>query len=659
MGKNKFKIGLGTFDFIKGAAIILIILGHISFEYDFSGLGEQSTVLRIIATVFASVNISVMPCFFLISGYTFKPKSSAQMLKSSFSNFVKPYAIVTLIIALLYPTVNVLQYGIRTQVLKDTAAWVLAFLFGLHDPWAKRKVFWGIQLQLCGVVWFLLALFIASNVFNLIVRIKGRAGRLLSVVLCTTVGYFLAVREFTYYCIPQGLIAVLYLFIGYELNKIAFFEKKCKLQAGVTLLCYLLSTIASLKCKYDIATNTYEPVLVALIGSSLGGVALLVCGTYFGRLEWKSLDWMKTVGMYSFYIMCIHSVETNCLPWNQIFLSMPTQMGHAIVLEILLKIAVIGSACVIVKKVNYQKYRRMRKKMATESFIKNILHGFEVADEKVAFDVYDGASVSHITYRQFLSDILIYTGYFVENKIKHQHIALVAPNSYEWVVAFYAICASGNAVVPMDSEANDEILIQQMMQSDISLICCDTALTEKIFSKKTQLPIVKFSDLSRAYPILSNEVICVDKYETILLLLTSGTTGKNKVVEFSAFNVESSIKGHSFIFDAAEHQRVMASILPMYHIAGIMSYVLLPQYKHWTVCIGRGAKYMLVDLPVLNPTHICVVPEVLSSIVKVLKKEIILDRKLLENSLKNIHFLLVQQCYLLKMFCFYIHVEFG
>lgn len=121
-------------------------------------------------------------------------------------------------------------------------------------------------------------------------------------------------------------------------------------------------------------------------------------------------------------------------------------------------------------------------------------------------------------------------------------------------------------------------------------------------------------------------------------MFTSGTTGKSKIAEFSAFNIESAIDGHSSDFAGVENQRqrVMAAVLPMHHIAGIMSYVLLPQYKLWTVCIGRGAKYMLMDVPVLNPNHIYVVPAVLNSIIKILKTEKVAGKNQIESYWKNL-----------------------
>lgn len=71
MENHKFKIGLGTFDFTKGAAIILVILGHMILEYDFLSFSSTSMktstlfVRYVLDPMYSSINIGLMPCFSL------------------------------------------------------------------------------------------------------------------------------------------------------------------------------------------------------------------------------------------------------------------------------------------------------------------------------------------------------------------------------------------------------------------------------------------------------------------------------------------------------------------------------------------------------------------------------------------------------------------
>lgn len=205
-------------------------------------------------------------------------------------------------------------------------------------------------------------MFISTNIFNAITRnIKNKFCFILSVVLCAAIGILFVEAGFTYYCIPQGLIAVLYLFIGYVLNKFDFFALSPKTQFKFVLLCCAFSTIISSYYKYDISFNIYENAPIVLTGSIAGGIVLFVCGVHLGQLEWHAFDWVKTIGVYSLYILCIHSVEYDFLPWRLIRLSMPSHIGLAFAVESLFRICVITSACMEVKRITLKKHKRMRK----------------------------------------------------------------------------------------------------------------------------------------------------------------------------------------------------------------------------------------------------------------------------------------------------------
>ena len=115
-----------------------------------------------------------------------------------------------------------------------------------------------------------------------------------------------------------------------------------------------------------------------------------------------------------------------------------------------------------------------------------------------------------------------------------------------------------------------------------------------------------------------DEIYAADGDITVMLLFTSGTTGESKAVEISCANMESSIKSDEGVFDEPGINRIMM-VLPMFHIAGIRS-VLTMLYRYKTLCIGRGVKYLFRDMPVLLPDHIALVPLILESLIKIIKR---------------------------------------
>ena len=62
------KVSLGSFSFVKGIAISAIILGHIALEFDMT----QLTWFHPLFILVGFFKTSLIPLFFIISGYTYK-----------------------------------------------------------------------------------------------------------------------------------------------------------------------------------------------------------------------------------------------------------------------------------------------------------------------------------------------------------------------------------------------------------------------------------------------------------------------------------------------------------------------------------------------------------------------------------------------------------
>ena len=255
--------------------------------------------------------------------------------------------------------------------------------------------------------------------------------------------------------------------------------------------------------------------------------------------------------------------------------------------------------------------------MENKSFIKELLGKFSTADEEmIAFSLYDGNRITNVTYCQFLNDILKATGYFVHRQIKHQHIAIAAPNSYDWIVTFFAITGSGNVAVLLNQDLPKSVLKIQCKQADVAVICTDCP--DRLAGiDDTDTECIGFEELQKSQTISCDAICSLNPDDTLVMMFTSGTTGKSKIVEFSSYNIQSTIDD----FGENSTAKVIHSTLltlPLYHISGIIAVMFpLPEFRR--VCIGRGIRNMLTDIPVLNPAYIPLVPSILNSLVKLLK----------------------------------------
>ena len=256
--------------------------------------------------------------------------------------------------------------------------------------------------------------------------------------------------------------------------------------------------------------------------------------------------------------------------------------------------------------------------MPNEYLIQNLLNRFAATEENaVAFSVYDGKECTDITYRQFCSDILSTAGYFAENKIIHRNIALMAPNSYAWMTTYFAILASGNVAVFMNPDLPEDLLVWQSEKADVSMICCERSLQEEHGDAAKGITFMPF-DSVKSTPLPMEKVYAAESSETVMMLFTSGTTGKSKAVEITASNLRYSIKNFEEPFTLDGMDRILTPI-PFYHIFGFLHVAETLNYGK-TVCVGRGIRYLFLDMAVLNPDMLNTVPAILESLVKSLRR---------------------------------------
>lgn len=250
------------------------------------------------------------------------------------------------------------------------------------------------------------------------------------------------------------------------------------------------------------------------------------------------------------------------------------------------------------------------------NYIRELLEQFSADDQnRTAIKLYNGQRIKDITYTELAENILSAAGCFQENGLSGRHVALVGTNSPEWIVAFLAISASGNLVVPLNPALPKETLLLQCTQADISLICGEG---ESLSAFADLYPCISYDMFRKSSQMLLTDVACTDPDALALLLFTSGTTGESKAVEITHLNMESSLKSADGVFTEPDINRIMTA-LPMFHIAGIRG-ALAMLYRFKTLCIGRGIMYLFRDMPVLMPDYILLVPLMVDSLVKIMRR---------------------------------------
>lgn len=348
------RITLGSFDLIKGIGILLVILFHTFTHLDW----EQSSGILLIKKLVDATKYGLMPMFFLISGFGFKEKSSKIMLKKTFSDLIIPYLWVMLAYAVICPLAYCLPAynGSWELAIQRAAKYVVAFLFGFSP---HGTVIFGYETAWCTAAWYFLATFVAFNVLNQIIKIKNIAVQSCCVILCAIVGGVLFHFNFVFYCIPQGLMAVGYCYVGYVLKKYNLFERILS-SAWTYIILIPIYLIERKWGYYDLSQGLFNNMFLDYIGAGCSGALFMFIGVYLGKSEWKGLDWVKQLGMYTYWIFSIHAIEMETLPWWYWERPFAENQLLALIIELVLKAILITTVCILMKKITKYKYLKMR-----------------------------------------------------------------------------------------------------------------------------------------------------------------------------------------------------------------------------------------------------------------------------------------------------------
>ena len=72
--------------------------------------------------------------------------------------------------------------------------------------------------------------------------------------------------------------------------------------------------------------------------------------------------------------------------------------------------------------------------------------------DRVAFRFREGRSIAQRTVGEFLEDIDALGTWLFHWVARDAHVALTAPNSYLWLVVYFAVISGGMVIVPIDRD---------------------------------------------------------------------------------------------------------------------------------------------------------------------------------------------------------------
>ncbi|MBQ0026338.1 MAG: acyltransferase [Lachnospiraceae bacterium] len=344
------KLSIGSFDFIKGLLMICIVFGHSSSMY----LPDQADMNPALVYIIKFIASATNPLLFICSGMLYKDKDPKKLLKATFHDLIIPYLWVGLGVTICFPIVSYILFHSLENALSETFKYIVTFLLGYQ---ASGETIFGISVYECAVVHFLLALFIANNLLNLILKIKND---IIAGAICLASAFasvFLYAAGLRVYCIPEGLMALMFVYAGYMIKKYDLINK-VNSKPWLYLIIFAISCVAVRVGSFDMVHSEYNYPVLDSIGVLFPAFFLLAIGLIIGQSDNKFLDIFKTIGMYAYWILCLHSIELICIPWYKWMTKFENHKVLAYIGEMCINIAFIAIGCYIIKKYTSLKYRR-------------------------------------------------------------------------------------------------------------------------------------------------------------------------------------------------------------------------------------------------------------------------------------------------------------
>lgn len=290
---------LDWIDIAKGIAIILVIVGHT--------VPNPSPLRHAIFSFH-------MPVFFILAGYTFRPKPWRELMSGSVSRLLAPYVVL----ALAWQVPTFLMSGVSlTSGTLVAGLQTLVFASGVDVP--------GLGVAAVGMAWFLAALFTSRLLFNaLMLLFDGReVGVVCQGAACVVIAFCgLSVSRFLGFYLPLDLdlscYIVLLMWVGYTVRHRGLEPSVDKplLFIGSGVVWLVFAALSGL----ELSSRRVDGFVIATIAALAGSYC--VCWVSMAIEKMKDMPILQAFerglvfcGQASLAIFAIHAVDW-FIPWQ-------------------------------------------------------------------------------------------------------------------------------------------------------------------------------------------------------------------------------------------------------------------------------------------------------------------------------------------------------
>ncbi len=248
--------------------------------------------------------------------------------------------------------------------------------------------------------------------------------------------------------------------------------------------------------------------------------------------------------------------------------------------------------------------------------------------QDIAFRYRKGKEIVDVSFEQFYLDTKYVGSAFTNMGFKKGNkIAMIGPNSYDWITVFVSVLNSEAVFVPVDKELPIEEIAYIINDSDTDVFFYASVYDEKIKANRELFKNVKYfvnidakeddaEYLSYAKLVQKGKELFQSGYdeyvnmtpaedELKMIVYTSGTTGTAKGVMLSLSNVMSSL---NYGLQVSSTARTMINVLPLHHTFGGIVDILVGLKCGTTMGINDNLRNILPNFKAYKPEAAMLVP---------------------------------------------------
>ena len=315
--KNTATPRIEFLDFVKGIAIICVIMGH---------SGQTTSLHNLFVFSFH------MPIFFIISGFLLAESKSitlslGEMAYKKVRRLILPYLVTGLIIFLvqlvieLYKVITTFYsfnyniiFSIKHSIdysypfiLNNGKQYLLDLCYGT----GKEVILWQAVIKPMGILWFLPSLFSAYIIFYFFLKLFERYSIAIQsaiIIILTFAGYMIGQYIFLPWSIDISLVSQIFMFSGYLMRKYMIFEKKAPIwlliaAAGLWLLDLYMGGIY-------MNERVYNNLAVSTIGAIAVSYLLIKLSYYLSNTTSFYYKAISYIGKQALVILCFSLIDT-------------------------------------------------------------------------------------------------------------------------------------------------------------------------------------------------------------------------------------------------------------------------------------------------------------------------------------------------------------